>query len=70
LRKIRKILSKGTDSDKEKQKLVSGLIDYGMIVFENFDAENTEDNIQVVGFFIMPKYTINLESYIIKEDRI
>jgi serine/threonine protein kinase len=45
------------------------MIDYGMIIFTNFNTVLDLEE-KVAGYFIMPKYKINLEDYFIRKNKI
>ena len=40
------------------------MIDYGMLVMNNFANEEGQSISKVTGFFIMPKYSVSLEEYL------
>lgn len=67
LKKIKKL--KSLSADPEFGKHVSGMIDYGMIIFTNFNTVSDLEE-KVAGYFIMPKYKINLEDYFIRKNKI
>jgi len=40
------------------------MIDYGMLVMNNFDNVEGQPISKVTGYFIMPKYSVSLEEYL------
>ena len=57
-------------NDKTKSKYICELIDYGMMVLDNFAIENGKSVNRVAGYYIMPRYNINLEEYLASRNSI
>lgn len=56
--------------DGTKSKYICELIDYGMMVLDNFAIENGKSVNKVAGYYIMPRYSINLEEYLASKNSI
>ena len=59
--------SKFEDSQK---KHICHLIDYGMMVLDNFSTDLDDQIDKVAGYYIMPKYAQNLEQYLVNQKEI
>ena len=46
------------------------MVDYGMLILNNFTSGRQKKSSQVAGYFIMPKYTENLDQYIQRQSNI
>ena len=63
LKKFQKVMH--NKFNYSKQKHICHLIDYGMLVLDNFSIDKTNKSTnKVAGYYIMPKYDMNLEDYL------
>ena len=58
-----------TPERSHKSRVVSGIIDYGMIVIDNFSNDLINEK-RVTGYIILPKYSHNLEEHFHKMGKI
>jgi hypothetical protein len=47
--------------EESKRKHICHLIDYGMMVLDNFSTDLDDQKDKVAGYYIMTKYSMNLE---------